>query len=553
MTRDQAAILRLVSCRRNTCGRLLNGKLLPLWLLCFAGLLFFASRNAMAADWSTFAHDPQRTGWASEEHSISPENVHNLALQWKTKVDSAAQGLWSITSPVVAENVSTKEGNKTVVYVAGISGTLFALAADSGTELWHYTVNNFVESRSHVYVYQGGFLCPNGITATPVIDKNTNTLYFIGPDGMLYGLDLGSGIVRYPPVQFVAPFSKNWSLNLVNGRVYTTLSQGCGNGISGVYSIDIRDRHHPVIEQGLLSNTNTAGIWGRGGPVIGQNGRVYGGTADGRFDPAAGDYSNSVVAQRLEPLGVADYFLPPNWLYLNKKDFDLGSSSPVYFGWRNRNLLAHGAKEGVVYLLDADALGGKDHQTPLYVSPLLGNDRQVCCEGIGIWGGLSTARDGSGQTWLYVPMAGPPAANGPKFPLTHGDVSHGSMMAFKVEEDPKTGSPTLTPEWIAGNFDHPDPAVIANGVVFSLSNGENAVQKGGEVTRLENTHPAVLRALDAKTGEELYNSGSTIASWVHFSGLALANGKVYAVDHDSNVYCFGLAARDKNVKPQTNQ
>ena len=53
--------------------------------------------------------------------------------------------------------------------------------------------------------------------------------------------------------------------------------------------------------------------------------------------------------------------------------------------------------------------------------------------------------------------------------------------------------------------------MIANGVVFSLSNGENAVQKGGEVKRLENTHPAVLRALDAGTGKELYNSGSAIS------------------------------------------
>jgi outer membrane protein assembly factor BamB len=124
--------------------------------------------------------------------------------------------------------------------------------------------------------------------------------------------------------------------------------------------------------------------------------------------------------------------------------------------------------------------------------------------------------------------------------MANGDTSHGSIMAFKVEVDPKTDEPTLTPAWISGNFEQPDPAVIANGVLFSLSNGENAVQRGGEAMRLENTHQAVLRALDAKTGKELYNSGSAISSWVHFSGLALANGKVYAVDHDSNLYCFGL-------------
>ena len=119
----------------------------------------------MAADWLTFGHDPQRTGWASEERSINPETAAKLTLLWKTKIDNTAQGLWSLTSPVVAENVSTRLGNKTVVYVAGISGTLFAIAADTGEDLWHYTVNNFVESRSHVYVYQGGFLSP---TASPL-------------------------------------------------------------------------------------------------------------------------------------------------------------------------------------------------------------------------------------------------------------------------------------------------------------------------------------------------------------------------------------------------
>jgi outer membrane protein assembly factor BamB len=74
------------------------------------------------------------------------------------------------------------------------------------------------------------------------------------------------------------------------------------------------------------------------------------------------------------------------------------------------------------------------------------------------------------------------------------------------------------------------------------------VQKGGAEKRLENTHPAVLRALDAKTGKELYNSGQAMSSWVHFGGLALADGKVYAVDHDSTVYCFGLPDSGPKVR-----
>ena len=494
--------------------------------------------SLFAGDWLTFGHDPQRTGWAFEETVLNPQNVADLKLAWKTKLKNEAYSLSALTAPVVASRISTAKGVRSVVYVAGITGTVFALDAETGEELWNHPFKYVVQPGKGGY--QGTFLCPNGITATPVIDKTTNALFVIAGNGALYGLDLGSGVVRYGPVQFVAPFSKNASLALVNGVVYTVLAQGCGGGLSGFYSVDVRDRHAPVIRQMLLSNTDTAGIWGRGGPVIGTNGRAYGGTADGVFDPAVGDYSNTEIAVSLKDLSLADYYLPLNWQYIRRKDFDLGSASPVFFGWKNRNLLAAGAKEGVIYLLDADNLGGSDHQTTLYTSPRLGNDRQVCCDGLGIWGSLSMTRDVDGTAWLIVPMGGPPAAAGPKFPITNGATPHGSLMALKVVADLKTANPVLDPAWISGDFDMPDPAVIANGVVFAMATGSNEVQRGGEGVRVKTNHPAVLKALDLQTGKELYQSGSTIESWVHFSGLAVSDGRVFAVDHDSNVYAFGL-------------
>ncbi len=504
-------------------------------------LLFVFSATASAADWLTYAHDPQRTGWAFEETTLTPANVPQLGLKWKTKLENEPYSLSAVTAPVVASKISTAHGVRTVVYAAGIHGTVFALDAETGEELWKHTLRYVVSPGKGGY--QGTFLCPNGITATPVIEKRTNTLYVLGGDGALYGLDLGSGEVRYGPVNFVAPFAKSWSLNISNGVVYTVLSQGCGNGLSGFYAINVRDTHHPVIRQMLLSNTNTAGIWGAGGAVLGDNGRIYGPTADGHFSPAAGDYSNSVVSASLPDLNLVDYYLPPNWRYLQKRDLDMGSATPVYFGWQKRKLVATGTKESIVRLLDAGELGGGDHQTPLYASPQLGNDKGICCEGLGIWGGLSTARDEEGQTWLFVPLGGPPSANGPHFPITNGDNPHGSIMAFKVVANPQTHNPVLEPAWISGDFNLPDSVIIANGIVFTLSTGENAVQHGSEKTRFLNTHPAVLKALDLKTGKELYNSGNAMTSWVHFSGLALSDGQVFAVDHDSNVYCFGLPAK----------
>ena len=304
--------------------------------------------------------------------------------------------------------------------------------------------------------------------------------------------------------------------------------------------------HHPIIREALFSNTDTAGLWGRGGAVIGTNGRVYGNTADGKFNTQAGDYSNTVIAVTLHELDAIDYYLPPNWAYLDKKDLDLGATSPTYFGWKNHNLIAAASKEAVIYLLDADVLGGKDHQTALYTSPKLGNAEDVCCAGFGIWGAMSTSRDTQGRTWLYVPMGGPTAPTAPNFPGTNGDAPHGSLMAFVVAEDPKTLKPVLEPRWVSGDFNIPDPPVIANGILFALATGENANQRGGEKKRLTNTQPAVLRALDAYTGKELFNSGTAFSTWVHFSGLAIANGQVFAVDHDSNVYCFGL----KKLEPK---
>ena len=217
----------------------------------------------------------------------------------------------------------------------------------------------------------------------------------------------------------------------------------------------------------------------------------------------------------------------------------MGASAPVYFGWRNRNLVAHGAKESVIALMDADNLGGADHQTPLYLTPRLGNDAQSGLLGHGIWGGLSITRDTEGNTFVLAPMGGPPSKEAPKFPLTNGPVTHGSVMAMRVVADAKTGNPTLQPEWISEDFDMPDGVVSANGVVFALATGSNEVQRGGDAVRMSSNHPAVLRALDLKTGKELWNSGNSIASWMHFSGMAISGGTVFLVDHEGNVYGFG--------------
>jgi outer membrane protein assembly factor BamB len=509
-----------------------------------------SATQLFAADWLTFGHDPQRTGWAVNEVTLTPQNVNGLELKWGVRLKNEPLSLNALTTPVVATDVTTPQGIRTLIYLAGSSNQFYALDSNDGSLVWS------VPFETHVLAKDEGFyLCPNSINATPTIDRTKNVVYSIAADGMLYGMDLGTGKIKFGPVQFVPAFSKNWSLNLSDGIIYTSISQGCGGALSGVYSMEIIDATHPVTRVLFLRKRYGAGVWGRGGPVIGKNKAIYCATGDGAFDPSVGDFGSSFVAASLSDLKLLDYYTLTNWREINKYDLDISSAGQVWFAYRNYNLLAGGGKESVIYLLNADCLGGKDHHTPLFTTPPLANDEKAL-EQKGIWGAPSAWTDDDGQTWLYVPIWGAISESAPKFPRTNGPTPHGCIMAFKVKLDSFSQGPTLEPAWVSPDFNLPDPPVIANGVIFALSTGENPQQnrEGAHdkdwkknllttVERSANTRPAVLYALDARTGSPLYQSGSAMTGWIHFSGLAVANGRVYAVDHDSKVYCFGLKGK----------
>lgn len=219
-----------------------------------------AGASAWAGDWPTFGHDPQRTGWARTERTLSPENVGGLELKWKTRLDSEASLMGALTAPVVAVGVTTVRGPKDMAFVAGKEGGVFALDASTGELIWDWEPVKYALPAN--VGLQGSVYCPNGVNATPTFDQRTGILYTLAESGALYGLDMGSGAVRFGPAQFVPPFAKAWSLNLVGNTIYTTLAQGCGGSLSGFYSIDVSDRHRPLVRQLLLSNTTTGGILG---------------------------------------------------------------------------------------------------------------------------------------------------------------------------------------------------------------------------------------------------------------------------------------------------
>jgi outer membrane protein assembly factor BamB len=506
----------------------------------------FLLASSALGDWPTFGHDPQRSGWAPEETKISRESVKSLELKWSVQLDNAPLALNALTAPVVARDVVTAEGRKTLVYVAGSSNHLFAVDAVTGQVVWTRTFQSFVNPKESAY-----FLCPNAINATPVIDRRQNMIFALAYDGRLFGLDLGTGSIRFGPYQFVPPFAKPWSLNLNNGYVYTTTSQSCGGDRSGIYSMSVDDPAHHVSYEMLVRNGGGAGMWARGGTAIAQNGTVYVSTGDGKFDPPNGDFGSTFLAARAPDLSIADYYSPLNWNEVNKRDLDLPSGGLLWFAYRNWHLVAGGGKEAVVYLLDADSLGNKDHQTPLYLSEQLGNERKVL-EQNGIWGSPALWKNDRGEAWLYVPLWGPPRASIGKDVLRNGDAPHGSVVAFRIELD-AAKRPCLKLAWISPDVNLPDAPAVANGVVFVVATGENPQQnKTGAHNadwrknlltteeRAAGTRASVLMALDAETGKLLFQSGDAMKSWNHFGGLAIEDGRVYAVDHNSNLYCFGM-------------
>src|SRR6185437_6671846 len=159
----------------------------------------------------------------------------------------------------------------------------------------------------------------------------------------------------------------------------------------------------------------------------------------------------------------------------------------------------------------------------------------------GTWGSFASWKSKDGTRWVLAPNGGPTIV---KFPINYGPTPNGGILAFKVED--KNGKTVLSPAWQSTDMKTAEPPVIANGVVFVLAAGEFTGQSNDEEgglysaeERIKRSVPAKLYALDALTGKELYSSGDEIASFLHQSGIAVADGRIIFGTFDGTIYCFG--------------
>jgi outer membrane protein assembly factor BamB len=88
-------------------------------------------------DWTTYAHDYQRTGFEQTANSIKSTNVSQLALAWRVQPDPAcvAAAQSAVPSMVFADEASPLVANG-LVYVADVCGWVTALDRSTGNTVW---------------------------------------------------------------------------------------------------------------------------------------------------------------------------------------------------------------------------------------------------------------------------------------------------------------------------------------------------------------------------------------------------------------------------------
>ncbi len=494
------------------------------------------------ADWLTDGGDTFRTNWQKDEKILTPSNVKDMKLLWKIKLDNEPRQMHNLFVPLIIGSVNTANGPKQILIETGVSDNLYGIDVEKGEVIWHKHFENTAQSATGGR--GGGILCPGGITATPTVgpggEPGKYTVYVASWDGMLHQVNAADGKEVAPPAKWMPANGKPYALSLFNNVLYTHTAQGCGGNPNVVYAFDLATK-----KVGTWGPSG-GGMWGRSGPAISKEGVMYTGTGDGRWDPENGIYGNGIIGVKQNPqtksLDLVDYYGPSNAEWLVKRDLDM-QVTPVIFDWKGKELMVDASKECRLYFMDTASIGGDDHRTPMYRTPLICNE-DVNFASAGIWGSLASWEDSKGTRWVLTPIWGAPHSKF-KTPIEHGPVKDGAIVAFKVED--KGGKTVLTPAWMSRNMNRAEPPVIANGMVFAYGNGENTDQAYPDVglddvaeRRIPNSTKAVLYVLDAQTGKELWNSGTDIQSWNHWSGISVANGRVYIATFDGVLYSYGI-------------
>jgi hypothetical protein len=334
-------------------------------------------------------NDRFRTGANMSETALTPASV-NVSKFGKLFTRTVQGQIYAQPLYVPDLPMPAKTGNvsivRNVVFVATEHNIVYAFDADSAAEstpLWQVNLG-----APAVVGDIGGCsdLIPEiGITATPVIDIATATMYVEakskesgGLVHKLHALDVTTGAEKFGgPVVITAsvpgsgdggdgsnvPFNPRTQhsrpgLLLSNGVVYLGFASHCD---FGPYHGWIIGYDAKTLAQTAVLNTTPngglGGVWQAGnGLSADPAGNIFFMTGNGTFsaDGGGSDFGDSFL--KLTPgLSETDFFTPFNQDDLNNRDADLGSSGPILIP--GTNLLFGGGKDGVLYLVDGTNMG----------------------------------------------------------------------------------------------------------------------------------------------------------------------------------------------------
>jgi hypothetical protein len=507
---------------------------------------------------TTYHNDLYRDGVNTYEYALSTATVTpaTFGKLFSCSVDGAvyAQPLW-------VPNLTISSAKHNVIFVATQHDSLYAFDADSNgspcAPLWKASLidaaHGGITGETSVFYsdFNGligdgsGEISPEiGVTGTPVIDPATNTLYVVsksviaaGPSfyQRLHAIDLVTGSEKFAgPVAIAATYPGSG-----DGTATTTFNAAQQNQRPGlalangtVYIAWASHEDHPPYYGWIIGydatslaqtrvlnvspNVGYGGIWmGGGAPAVDSSNNLYVATGNATFDvtnatPPNNDYGDSFL-KLSSNLDVTQYFAPSDEANDDLVDLDFGSGGATLIdlpasGTNPVHLVAGGGKDGYLYLLDRDKMGGFGDS----------NAWQRLNFGNGIFG--------TGAFWKgHLYLAG----------------LKGSLQAFSL--DAATAKLSLSPSSVSSAlfpFPGATPSVSSmpgstNGIVWALDSSQYCTSFS------PGCGPAVLHAYDAgNLANELWNStkgtGNTAGNAVKFTVPTVANGRVYVGTRGDN-------------------